>query len=98
MTEILKTVARAWRDVHLMVRIFFAIIIGSILALTCPGINAISILGTLFVGALKAVAPVLVFVLVASSLAQSREKLGSQFATIIILYLITSFNHSSSNP
>ncbi|MCI6492104.1 MAG: serine/threonine transporter SstT [Prevotella sp.] len=87
MTEILKTVARAWRDVHLMARIFFAIIIGSILALTCPGINAISILGTLFVGALKAIAPVLVAVLVVSSVAKAREGLGSRFRTVIILYM-----------
>ena len=47
--------------------------------MTAPGIG---ILGTLFVGALKAIAPLLVFVLIISALAQSKEKLGKQFGTL----------------
>lgn len=85
--NILTSILHAWRSVHLMVRIFFGIVIGSILALTCPEINGITILGTLFVGALKAVAPLLVAVLVIASVAKAREGLGERFRTVIILYM-----------
>ena len=69
-----------------MLRIVIGMVIGAALALlipnaavTAPGIG---ILGTLFVGALKAIAPLLVFVLIISALAQSKEKLGKQFGTL----------------
>ena len=84
-------IVKAYNSVSLVLRIVIGLVIGLILALIVPQASWISILGTLFVGALKAIAPVLVFVLVASSLAQSREKMGSQFATIIILYLVSTF-------
>ena len=47
--------------------------------------------GTLFVSALKAVAPILVFVLVASALAQGTSKLDRRFGTVLFLYLFTTF-------
>ena len=47
--------------------------------------------GTLFVSALKAVAPILVFVLVASALAQGNSKLDGRFGTVLFLYLFTTF-------
>ena len=84
-------IVKAYNSVSLVLRIVIGLVIGLILALIVPQASWISMLGTLFVGALKAIAPVLVFVLVASSLAQSREKMGSQFATIIILYLVSTF-------
>ena len=83
----LMSILKAWRNIHLMLRIFCGIVIGSALALLCPGINAISILGTLFVGALKAVAPLLVAVLVIASVAKARQGLGERFRTVIILYM-----------
>lgn len=84
-------IVKAYNSVSLVLRIVIGLVIGLILALVVPKAAWISMFGTLFVGALKAIAPVLVFVLVASSLAQSREKMGSQFATIIILYLVSTF-------
>ena len=81
------SILKAWRNIHLMLRIFCGIVIGSVLALCCPGINGITILGTLFVGALKAVAPLLVAVLVIASVAKAREGLGERFRTVIILYM-----------
>ena len=80
---------QAWQQSHLMLRILIGIIIGSILALTLPGISAISILGDLFVGALKAMAPVLVAVLVIASVAAAGKGLGSRFRLVITLYMIT---------
>lgn len=49
----------------------------------------ILLLGTLFVGALKAIAPILVFILVMSSLAQANGKVGKQFTTVIVLYMLS---------
>ena len=85
----LKTIIGAWQHTNLMLRIFIGIIIGSVLALTVPGISAVSLLGDLFVGALKAMAPVLVAVLVTSSVATARAGLGSRFRTVITLYMLT---------
>ena len=79
---------KAYTSVSLVLRIAIGLVIGAILALIVPQASWIGMFGTIFVGALKAIAPVLVLVLVSSSLAQSREKLGSQFVTIVILYLL----------
>ena len=88
-TSFLCSAWQAWQQSHLMLRILIGIIIGSILALTLPGISAISILGDLFVGALKAMAPVLVAVLVIASVAAAGKGLGSRFRLVITLYMIT---------
>jgi serine/threonine transporter len=60
-----------------------------VLALTIPGHSIIAILGELFVGALKAKAPVLVAILVMSSVSTARKGIGSRFRTIILLYMLT---------
>ena len=85
----LKAIIGAWQQTNLMLRIFVGIVAGSVLALTVPGISAISLLGDLFVGALKAMAPVLVAVLVTSSVATARAGLGSRFRTVVTLYMLT---------
>lgn len=92
---ILKAIAKAYNGISLILRIVIGLAIGVALALLIPDAknNAewIGIFGDLFVGALKAIAPVLVFVLVVSALAQSNEKLGKQFRSVVILYLISTF-------
>lgn len=85
----LKAVIGSWQQTNLMLRIFVGIVAGSVLALTVPGISVVSMLGDLFVGALKAMAPVLVAVLVTSSVATARAGLGSRFRTVITLYMLT---------
>lgn len=89
--SLLKKIISKYNSISLVLRIVIGLAIGLVLAMLVPEATWISLFGTLFVGALKAIAPVLVFVLVASSLAQSRERLGSQFTTIIVLYLISTF-------
>lgn len=86
---IIKSTLGRWQQTNLMLRILIGIIVGSVLALTVPGITVVSMLGDLFVGALKAIAPVLVAVLVASSVATARAGLGNRFRTIIALYILT---------
>ena len=61
-----------WNSISLIIRILCGLILGAILGLLIPGQEWISIFGELFVGALKAIAPVLVFVLVSSSLANAK--------------------------
>ena len=56
-----------------------------------PGAGWVGELGSLFVGALKGIAPVLVFVIVASALAQGSSKLDRRFGTVIWLYMLTTF-------
>lgn len=56
--------------------------------MTLPKVSAIGILGDLFVGGLKAVAPLLVFVLVASALSQNEKGQKTNMSTIIGLYLV----------
>ena len=85
----IKSVLHRWSQTNLMLRIFAGILIGSVLALAVPGIGVISMLGDLFVGALKAMAPVLVAVLVTSSVATARAGIGTRFRTVITLYMLT---------
>ena len=80
---------KKWNSLSLIVRICIGLVIGAILGLTLPGWTWISVLGTLFVGALKAIAPILVFVLVASSLANAEGGNASKFRTVIFLYLFS---------
>lgn len=90
MKYVQKAVTR-YNGVSLIIRILMGLVIGTVLALTIPGATWIGTLGDLFVGALKGIAPVLVFVIVASALAQGTSRLDRRFATVIFLYLLTTF-------
>lgn len=61
-----------YNDTSLILRIAIGLVIGAVLALLCPGATWLEELGNLFVGALKGIAPVLVFVIVTSALARGR--------------------------
>lgn len=85
----MKNAVKKWNDTSLILRIAIGLVIGVILALIVPQATAISVLGTLFVGALKAIAPILVFFLVMSSLAQATAGIGKRFRTVIFLYMLS---------
>ena len=89
MTSALNKFVSRYNSISLILRIVIGMVIGLILALGCPGAQWISLFGDLFVGALKAIAPILVFVLVSSALVQGQEKLDSRFALVLILYLVS---------
>ncbi len=80
---------KKWNSLSLIVRICIGLVIGAILGLTAPGMTWIGVLGTLFVGALKAIAPLLVFVLVSSSLANAKGGNMKKFRTVIFLYMFS---------
>ena len=87
----MKKLLQKWTQSSLILRIFCGLVLGAILGLLVPQWTGIGILGQVFVGALKAVAPVLVAVLVMSSIARAKGGLGPRFRTVIILYLLTTF-------
>ncbi|WHX40985.1 serine/threonine transporter SstT [Mesobacillus sp. AQ2] len=88
MNDLLKKLNR----VSLVKQIIAGLLIGVILALTIPGIaKPVAIFGSLFVGALKAVAPVLVLFLVMSAIAQHRRGQKTNMKTILFLYLFGTF-------
>ncbi|MCR5602755.1 MAG: serine/threonine transporter SstT [Lachnospiraceae bacterium] len=84
-----KALVKKYNSVSLIIRIVCGLIIGVVLGLTLPGLTWVGVMGDLFVGALKAVAPVLVFVLVSSALAQGVNRLDRRFGTVIFLYIIS---------
>ena len=87
----IKSLVEKYNSINLVTRIFIGIIVGVVLAIIIPKQDWISVLGDLFVGALKAIAPMLVFVLVTNSLAQGVKKSGGKFRTVISLYIISTF-------
>lgn len=78
-----------WTGTSLVLRIFIGLLIGTILGLTVPEWTGIAILGKVFVSSLKAIAPVLVAVLVAASIAKAGGGLGPRFRMVISLYLLS---------
>lgn len=87
----MKKVWKKWNDISLILRIAIGLVIGVILGLTVPKATVIALFGTLFVNALKAIAPILVFILVMSSLAKAKRNIGKQFSTVIFLYMLSTF-------
>lgn len=82
-------IVEKYKSVSLIVRILCGLVIGAVLGLLVKNLSVVPLLGTLFVGALKAIAPVLVFVLVISSLAQGNSKLDRRFGLVLALYMIS---------
>ncbi len=80
-------IIKKYNETSLILRIVAGLVIGVILGLLIPGKPLLPILGKLFVGALKSVAPILVFVLVISSLTQGNTGFDRRFSLVIILYL-----------
>ena len=75
----------------LILRIAIGLVAGVVLGLWVPGASFVSVFGSVFVGALKAIAPILVFVLVISSLSSAGKGIGKRFGKVIFFYLLTTF-------
>ena len=89
--KIFKSIAAKYNGISLILRIATGLVLGAVLALALPQASFIAEFGNLFVGALKAIAPVLVFVIVTSALAQGSSRLDRRFGTVIWLYMLTTF-------
>ncbi|MGN0011830.1 MAG: serine/threonine transporter SstT, partial [Candidatus Bruticola sp.] len=91
MENMLEQFRSAWTkfcQLSLVVRIIIGLCIGIVLALVCPQATAVAYLGKMFVGALKGLAPILVFVLVAASLAQHNGEMKNNVGKVVCLYVI----------
>lgn len=87
----MKNLVTRWNEISLVKRIICGLIIGIVLGLVAPQATALSLLGNLFVGALKAIAPILVLFLVMSALAKHQEGKQTNMKHIIGLYLLGTF-------
>ena len=88
----MKAIVEKWNSISLVKRILCGLVIGAILGFVAKEATVIGLLGELFVGALKAVAPILVFFLVMGALAQHKDGQKSNMGTVIGLYLIATFS------
>jgi serine/threonine transporter len=88
----MKNLLKKWNKISLVKQICIGLLIGIILAITLPeAAKPLVILGSLFVGALKGIAPVLVLFLVMSAIAQHKSGQQTNMKSIISLYLLGTF-------
>ena len=88
----MKNLLIKWNQVSLVKRILVGMIIGIILAISIPDATGwITIFGSLFIGALKAVAPILVLFLVMSAIANHKSGQKTNMKSIIGLYGLSTF-------
>lgn len=85
----MKKIWQKWNEISLIKRILVFLVFGAVLGVVAPTLTWLSIFGDLFVGALKAVAPILVFFLVIAALTNARA--DGSMKTIIALYVLCTF-------
>ncbi|WP_416138566.1 serine/threonine transporter SstT [Halomonas sp. HK25] len=85
----LQSLFRPVFNLGLIPQIAIGIALGILLAVISPGsAQSVSLLGQLFVSALMAVAPILVFILVAAAIAGHRQGQPTHIKGVLILYVI----------
>ncbi|MDX8335005.1 MULTISPECIES: serine/threonine transporter SstT [Cetobacterium] len=88
----MEKVLKGWCGLSLVKRIFVGLVLGMLFAYFAPNnMSWITIFGDLFVGALKAIAPVLVFFLVISAIVQHKKGQKTNIKSIVVLYLLGTF-------
>ena len=85
----MKKIINAYVKIPLILRIAIGLVIGICLGLFLPGATFMTVFGEVFVGALKAIAPILVFVLVIASLSKAGTGIGPRFRTVVIFYMVS---------
>lgn len=81
------SIVKKYNSTSLILRIVIGLIVGTILGVALPQAQGIALLGTMFKGALQALAPILVFVLIVNALSSSNSHLDSRFIRVIALYM-----------
>lgn len=87
----MKALLLKWNQFSLVKRILVGMIAGIVLALAAPHATGITILGSLFVNALKAVAPILVFLLVMAAVSKHKKGHQTNMKSILVLYGTSTF-------
>ncbi len=81
-----------FNKIPFILQIVIGMVLGILLALVLPeGQDFIFLLGDLFVSALKAIAPLLVFVLVSASIARHQQGANAKLKPILVLYVVAMF-------
>lgn len=89
----MRAIVDAYLRLGLVPLIVLALVIGTIIGVVAPSFGlSLGILGSIFVGALKAVTPILVFVLVLAAVSNQRIGTDSRIKPIIFLYLVGTFS------
>ena len=84
----MKSTIEWWQSINLLIRIVIGLCVGAILGVMIPDNSLVPMFGKVFVGLLKGVAPVLVFILIIGALTNASGNIGSRFKTVIMLYVI----------
>lgn len=87
----MKKIFGFYTKTPLILRIAIGLVIGICLGLFVPAAGFVKVFGEIFVGALKAIAPILVFVLVVSSLSSAASGIGKRFRTVVFFYMLSTF-------
>ena len=87
----MKNAIQSYVKAPLILRIAIGLVVGVVLGLVLPQVSLIAIFGSIFVGLLKGIAPILVFVLVIASLAKAGAGIGKRFQTVIVFYMASTF-------
>ena len=87
----MKSVLKTWNKLSLIEQIVCGLVVGIVLGLVVPKATWISIFGTMFVTALKSVAPILVLFLIMSAICHHEAGQKTNMKNIICLYLIGTF-------
>ena len=87
----MKNTLKFYVNSPLILRIAIGLVIGICLGLLAPEATLVGLFGSVFVGALKAIAPILVFVLVVASLANAGTGIGKRFGTVVLFYMVSTF-------
>lgn len=88
----MKRMISVWKRTSLIKRILVGVLVGLALGIIFPSFTLIGLLGSMFVGGLKAIAPLLVFVLVSNALSRHEKDQETNMTTVLSLYLIGTFS------
>ncbi|MBB5182483.1 serine/threonine transporter SstT [Catenisphaera adipataccumulans] len=84
-------IIQKYNETNLILRIVIGLIVGTVLGLIWKHLDFITLMGTLFKGSLQSLAPILVFVLIVTSLSNSASKMDRRFGRVIFLYMLSTF-------
>lgn len=82
---------KKWNSINLILRIVCGLVVGIVLAVVVPNLTFFTMLGKLFVGALKGVAPLLVFFLVIAAISKQKDGQETNMKSIVLLYFTGTF-------
>lgn len=89
--DLFSIILKKYNETNLILRIISGIVLGVVFAVFFPDLKPLKMFGELFIGALKGIAPILVFVLIIGSLVNGQIKQDGRFKVIVLLYMLSTF-------